>query len=255
MKGEHFSLSKASTFSRYSPLTQLAGSRKTCGRRSQRRCNFRGERLRPCIGRLERSKWRIAPMFLSSTWRVSKGRILRKAASVLMAVRVLHRHLLLTRHHPRPWPYRIPIITASHKYRQTLFHIHCRRSTISDVIASGPCHPMAWAQGTFGAEQIALVLSRQSCLEHICLLWMKWQAYRLGIRGRNTHRGHGEKSSFMNRQIIEDIWLYSQSDSSRSLTNRASGTENAPCVEMLSRGRTADRSCTVPRSDEGRRVN
>lgn len=45
----------------------LIDSRRTCGRRSRRRCNCPGAQQKQCTGRSAKWKWRSAPMCLSST--------------------------------------------------------------------------------------------------------------------------------------------------------------------------------------------
>lgn len=53
-------------------LTDLTDSRKTCGRRSPKKCNYLGERQRPCTGKLEKSRWLNEQMCPSFTWQASK---------------------------------------------------------------------------------------------------------------------------------------------------------------------------------------
>lgn len=55
------------------------GSRRTCGRRFPKRCNYHGGRPKQCTGKLAKSKWLNAPTFPSSTWQANKADHLKQA--------------------------------------------------------------------------------------------------------------------------------------------------------------------------------
>lgn len=100
------------------------GSRKTCGRRLRRKCNYLGERRKPCIGRSAKSRWLNVPTSLSSTSHINQALRIR----LVLGRRVDQAHLLLAWHHRLVSHTRTRTTTACLRYR-TLTPIHTPQSS------------------------------------------------------------------------------------------------------------------------------